>query len=440
MSFDAYEAVRKHELEKSSALIRKLSQEDPRIQQELLWFFWLLDSSVFFPKNRQHLTLVSDQTSNTVSQLVGVPVAKNIVTRHQKTLQHSGSMIIGVNHTPPDPKAMSELELEIYFSGYFNDTATRNTITKLFMRERAHQSFNSTLNLHTSRDVEKKESDEDGTLHNTHSLWLTLESVGEDGRRFTLKYDYEKVQKKHKSPKGETQTGDAQIVEFPKTPKPHNEEVPSTPVEEKKDGFLVYNTLEMCEKVFISSMIYLSHFLENLEWFLGVRKEIFIPQEVASQLERLRELEIFEWFFNYHEHIESTLASMIAYYSPVLVGSLSEKRKQSIKKVPWETYPKRKDIPLADATPKVKKEEPENTVHLEMHPEMAARYGFSVPAKIDCTPKFIEHFFSLADNDPVIFQLEGKQVEITAKIFRRIFHRESVPPETEGDDNVIYTK
>lgn len=116
------------------------------------------------------MTLVSDQTSNTVSQLVGVPVAKNIVTGHQKTLQHSGSMIIGVNHTPPDPKAMSELELEIYFSGYFNDTATRNTITKLFMRERAHQSFNSTLNLHTSRDVEKKESDEDGALHNTHSL------------------------------------------------------------------------------------------------------------------------------------------------------------------------------------------------------------------------------------------------------------------------------
>lgn len=439
MNFDMYEAVRKDAIEKNAALIQKLSREDSWIQLELLWFFWLLDSSIFFPKTRKHLALVADTTSDIVSKLVGVPVAKNIVHTHQKQLQYSGGNILGVSHSSPTPENMSELELEMYFNAYFNDAIARGVITKLFMRERAYQSYNSTLNLLTTRDDEKQKNTEKWTLHNTHSLGLTLESVWEEGRRFTLKYDYEKVRKKHKA-QDALNTQDAEIVPFPITPKPHSEEAPLSGGE-STNSQLVSNTVEMCEKVFISSMQHLSHLFENLEWFLWIRKKMFIPQEIATQLERLKEIEILEGLFNFHEHIESTLAAMIAYNSPSLVKSLWKERIEMIKKVEGEYYPKRQDIPLSPVTDKKEDtKKNENTVHLVMHPDVAIHYGFSVPAEIACSPKFIEHFFSLPDDNFVIFELEWRQVKITAKMFRKVFHRGSVPEKTTGDDNVIYPK
>ncbi len=104
------------------------------------------------------------------------------------------------------------------------------------------------------------------------------------------------------------------------------------------------NTQEIIEKVFISATIELAHLQQNMSWFMGERKQVFVPPEIEYQFRRLQEMEIALGLFNLHAHRDSLLASIITYYHPSLIFYASRERIQAIAKYEGMKYPAPQDI------------------------------------------------------------------------------------------------
>ena len=240
--------------------------------------------------------------------------------------------------------------------------------------------------------------------------------------------------------------GKIKIVPFPKAfKKPPEVEV----TEEKqapKSKLLVHDIETILEKVFICLIITLAKLPENLQWFTGVRKTIYIPPPLQAQVKRLKEIGATQWFFNYSLQLDSTLASVVAYFHPALVWRFNFHIGEHLKKHVGEDYPARDetlDAPQTDGSSWWKKptfyEKKPASVILYMDPKIAKLYDLGDNVTIECALSFVEQAWGLPNDGSIIIPLPTTYAQIPAKMFRRMFHRFPITDEKKYAD-ILYLK
>ena len=459
MGFDLYDAVREEEVEKNYALVAKLSQEDSWVRQELLWVIWQADPSVFVNIQKWHLRVVSDEKRRAVEKLLGTSIAT--LQDSTKTWLILPDKLVDLN-TPThieDTEAMSEAEFSLFSALYFSDSKAREMLVKLFMTEKDSQWSNFTLDLN---NLYEEIFEEEPT--NIHSFWTTEKKdslkirlnrliSGERKRLYEYVYSYAKVRKKHgrfwnsfflrlaKTLWWHTWLRQTQVVDFPGEYNKSTQQ--DQEVQTKK---LRSDTPEIVSKAFITGMIVISKLPENIEWYTGVRTQVFIPNEIQKQFERMQELEVLWWLYNYHEHIESTLAMLIGYYYPAMVSKYGLQKWKDISAKQLEKYPSIEDVHISLNNNSVhnntqrEKYWKTDAIILEMNEKVAEHFWFPLNSKLRCSPQLIEHILWLPDEEPVVFDIWWKQAQISAKMFRRIFHRGTLPSKDEVDNIIPFTQ
>lgn len=342
----------------SRELIAKLSREQEGTREEVLRIIAQAESDVFITREKWGLRLVWDSEREEISKLVGEKI-ETIDLQSPKTeliIPEETILQIPENHSSISPETMTQKELEMYCNRYFSDPQARRYILSLFMREKDFQEQNLQINLNNLY-----QQDETETENNVHTLWTTelrdpimlrikRKLSWERKRIFEYGYSYNKVQKMHKNTFGNVfimrlgktilwQIGmrKSQIIDFP--------DIYIQRWEEKNDEYsskdikLPHDTWELCERAFIALGIELSQQIENLEWFVWARQDIYVPDFLMPQLERLKELEILSGGKNLHEHIESLIATGISYNHPSLTRIHGETLATKIKTSSIQEYP-----------------------------------------------------------------------------------------------------
>lgn len=475
MGFDIYQAVREARLEWNKALIDKISQGNPNAISELAGLFVSHDPSLVTWKWKLHLQLVSDESRREVSDLLWmeIPTLWNPQPKLIWLQNETYKDISNAQYTR-DVKNMTQEEFTLFISLFFQDTDARDLFVSLFFREKDRISEWLKQNLN---DVYEQVFEEEPS--NTHTLGVTEvpETFAQfwwrfwnDSKKRKMKYwkigllnkarvffqmnprrkfEYYSSQSKIRQSHGTfwdnffvrlTKTlwwhmnlRKTQLIDFPKPY--YKSKIKSKEIQAKK---LRPDTPKVIEQAFIAIMRELAQLSENIEWFIGVRDSIFIPDEIQKQLSRMKELESLGWLHNFHQHIESTLSMLIVYYYPEMMQDYGKEKSQNISKAKLEKYPSLQEIPRTHSSPQKRWDENSNlwsrftdTIVLEMDERVAEYYWFFENRKLRCSPQLIKHIFSLPDEEPVVFDIWWKKAEISAKMFRRVFHREWLPDKTE---------
>lgn len=457
MSFDLYDAVRAEQFDNNRALVEKLCRENPQVKSELIWIFWKIEPSIISPKKSWPLRVVSDEKRRQVEDLLWTQIVTLQDTKAQQliTLEHENPF--QALKYIAKPSLMTPSELALFSAMYFSEPQARDMFVRLFMQEKDNQWVNLKHNL---SDLYERVFDDEPT--NIYGFWTTEKQdpikirlqrllSGEQKRLFEYEYSYAKVRKKH------GRFWDSFFVRLAKTLWWHiwlrKTEVIAFPWEYKKSHAstqeaqsrkLDSETPEIIQKAFVSMMIELAHLSENIEWYVWARKEAYIPDEIKKQLLRMEELEVLWWLYNYHQHIESNLAMIIGYYYPEIAHKYSKQRWKDIKSVWLEKYPSREDIDIVPRKIAVIKQEArerkDDTIILEMKQSVAEHFWFTDSRKLRCSPKLLEYIMSLPDEEAVVFSIWGKKVQINAKMFRRVFHRERLPTQDETNTILPFTR
>jgi hypothetical protein len=84
--------------------------------------------------------------------------------------------------------------------------------------------------------------------------------------------------------------------------------------------------------------------VENIEWLIETRQELYIPEILKPQLSRLKELEILGGFHNLHAHLESAVLTMMTYHYPEITSQYAIKKSTTLTKSALERYPHPREI------------------------------------------------------------------------------------------------
>lgn len=440
-------------LEENAALLRKLWEQMwmDMVREQILSFITHVEPEILIGVKRWHLRLVVSDAQREVETLLGIQIHTLAHTSQTSglILWNTKEDIVKYTHIP-DMKHMTQKEFELLVSSYFSDPQTRNFIIGLFYRERWNIEANLWLDL---TQIGNKEEIDIPT--NTHTLGTTetqdplltvLQSwwSWERKRRFSYHYSFAKVRRMHSGmlsnffPLRLTKTllshlwlRKSEIIDFPEKDIPARTSQIDSQDASDLSWKLPADTAEICEKVFITLSLQLAQQVENIEWLTGVRQELYIPEILAPQLNRLKELEVLAGLYNFHAHLESSVLTAMVYLYPELAGQHAVKKAAYLTKIPWERYPDPREVFISQ--PKTVQQEMDalkqkEGIYLEMDERVANLYGFGEHRGIRCSLALLEQIWKIPDEENIIFEIAGKQAQLSAKMFRRVFHR-GIPPE-----------
>lgn len=445
--------------EDAARLIDKISAQKSQVREEVLGYIAQVNPDIFIWQKKGDLRLVWDSEREEISQLVWrqISMLASPTPKSELILPPNSKLDIDESVPSLSPNSMNLPEFEMLCNRYFSDPVARHHLLSLFFREKNFQEQNLKLRLY---DLLNSQEEEEPLTDNVHSFWITelpdplLVRVRrmikwERKRHFSYHYSFLKVQKQHKD-----KLGSLFPVRLSKTllshlwlrrdsvvafPWEYREPEPQVTKQQQdsKNIQLPHNSKQILEKVFIAYVIELSKLLENIEWFMGVRKAVYIPHWLRSQLWKMKDIEVLWWFENLHEHLESMLASVISYYHPWVISKFALPASQKLNTLDLIKYPSLSDTRVFSENTETWKLEIRKWISLEMDPRVAEHFWFKDNKRLTCSPQLIEHIFSLPDDEEVVFQIDGKRAAISAKMFRRIFHRDSVPDMKTDTNNVL---
>lgn len=433
----------------SATLIEKLSSHywATQVRSEILGMFARVEPEILTWVRKGHLQLVCSEAQRQVGQILGMQLYTLSHTTQKPKLHgiHKKNSLSQKLHVP-DTKHMSQNEFELLVSSYFSDSEARRMIVEILFRARGKQQEHLAIDL-----TQLWKTEPEDTPTNTHTLGttetqdplkvrLTRWWTGEKKRRFEYHYSFAKVRKRQKwvfsdfFPARLSKTllshvwlRETQVIDFPKKFSPPKD-IPQTLQKHDAEIKLPADTQELCENAFASFVFQIAQLVENIEWLTGARPNIYIPEILRPQLTRLKELEILGGFPNIHAHLESAVLSMMTYLYPEITAEHASKKAPMLSKPSLEKYPLAQDIAPVWYKNAPYPQKKRDGIYLEMDAKIAEHYGFGEQRGIRCSPALIEHIWKIPEDEQVIFEIAGKPVQISAKMFRRIFHR-GMPPE-----------
>ncbi len=431
MVFDIYSAWREQNLDDSMKLVEKISTWKPDEKEALLGLFWQADPEIFLWTIRWKLTVISDEKRSQVEKIIGTPISR-LKESHQKKLIFPPKKIdLGSTIAYPNPEKFTQNELCLYVSWFFLDKEVSQSMVQLFFQERAQQSQNVSINLLNCYESEEVAETPSNIHHFTNSVLKTFERNKD---QYSLRFfeselvDFPDIWKEidendsEPSAYSKTETSeiswDSKILDLP----------------EKK---LKHNIEELVQKFFISSLIESAKLPENIEWFIWIRPNIFLPSSFQTQFVKMKELEILLGLHNYYEQRESVLAMLVVFYNPWIVQKYWVQKATLLRKKDFQRYPSPKDLwqqiqGVQNTSSETSVQESKENIPLYvLDTRFSDYYWFPDGVRLRISNQNWLYYLNLWDDEPIIFRFEWKNIQMTAKEFSRYFHRNDIPEKDE---------
>ena len=464
-----HELRRQQVVEESTALVEKISGE-PRIESDLLIMLAEANPEVLTGNKRTTggaenvLRLVSNDYRKEAARLLGrddlwqKPIDEAPTLRMVKP----ESSLVDQGRAVSDPSQMSAQELSLYWGPYFSDKAALKLMVDLFMKEKKQiNDQNLGLNLMALYENEafEKDSAEILIIGETEIREKFLDKLNRLRKGTRAKYEWayseKKVRSKHQNPlsfllvrrvlgqKFKSATAENIIVPSAfhrgqleeKILRDKKAALEEEPVLETKK--MTHDAPKKIAAMFITLANQVAIMPENVAWLTGVEPRLFIPEALKPQLKRLKDLEVLCATANYHEHFESTVAALISYNFPRLVSSHSVKKARGLKKAEVEYYPDPASLTEVETAEGKTIDKIDKSILLQMNPKVAEHYGYKSGIDIYLSPTELESIWGMADDEIVYYQVAGKPVGITAKMFKRVFHKDKMPSSEELKDGEV---
>jgi hypothetical protein len=210
----------------------------------------------------------------------------------------------------------------------------------------------------------------------------------------------------------------AEVIQFPKRFSSPVREEPTA--EARVDSKYHHETAERIGPMFLGMAHYLAHLPENLNWFNGINKALYLPAELNAQYNRLCQAESACHTFRYSAQLESTVAALISFNFPRLVSPDSQAKARQINKNEAQHY-----TPLDTHFEKI---EPQAFKTFRVDPELAAtHFGSKEGLVVELTLAQVQALWQRPESQLMTLTINNQSRSLTAGVFRRWFHYQTGP-------------